>query len=489
VSPVVTSLIAIAGVHLYVALYYGALYGLRRQPDHRAFAAMCAAFGVASFGAALTMTADSVAEGVTYQRVQHLGVTLAPAFFVDFVLHLADEPRPRLIRGAYFFAGFAVACVLAHVSFDPAFADPAYDWGVVGPTNRPIAELSLLGMLNATALWSMAVFAAVRLFVLARDRAELRIAALATVLGLGGGIFDLVARAFDLTTLALSAHTAVLPMLGFSYVLVGRFSRIDAELADRTGELARSYDHLRHAQEELVRKEQLAAVGELSAVIAHEVRNPLAIIKNAVGGLRRRELAPSDADTLLGILDEETDRLNRLVNDLLAYAKPIAPDVGQVDMRNLVMHAVELAAGGSPDASRVEVELDLERPVDLVEGDEALLRHALINIVDNALQAMPNGGTLTITCRNTSVEGRAFVAVDFNDTGEGMDTLVRSKARDPFFTTRQTGTGLGLAIVDRVARAHGGHVEIESRHGLGSTVSFIVPRDRASLLPRETPAV
>jgi signal transduction histidine kinase len=488
VSPVATSLVAIAGVHLYVALYFGALHVLRRQHDHRAFAAMCVALAVAALGPALTMVADSVAEAVTYQRVQHLGLTLAPAFFIDFVLHLIEEPRPRLIRAAYVVAAVGIASVAAHLGFDPAFADPSYDWGVAGPTNHPIADVSWMGLVGVTALWSMGAFVAVRLFLAARARPELRVAVLATALGLAGGVFDIVARAFDLSTLSISGHTGILPVLGFSFVLVGRFTHVDAELADRTDELARSYDHLRHAQEELVRTEQLAAVGELSAVIAHEVRNPLAIIKNAVSGLRRRELAPADADTLLGILDEETDRLNRLVNDLLAYAKPIAPGVGQVDLRTLVMHAVELAAGGSPNATRVEVELDLEREVDLVEGDEALLRHALINIVDNALQAMPHGGTLTITCRDTNVDGHAFVAVDFNDTGEGMDTLVRSKARDPFFTTRQTGTGLGLAIVDRVARAHGGRVEIESRHGLGSTVSFIVPRDRSSSLPREAGA-
>ena len=118
-----------------------------------------------------------------------------------------------------------------------------------------------------------------------------------------------------------------------------------------------------------------------------------------------------------------------------------------------------------------------------MEGDEALLRHALINIVDNALQAMPLGGTLTVSCRDTEVEGRPCVAVEFHDTGEGMDTIVRSRARDPFFTTRQTGTGLGLAIVDRVARAHGGSVSLESRHGQGTMVSFLVPRDRSSIAP------
>ena len=92
---------------------------------------------------------------------------------------------------------------------------------------------------------------------------------------------------------------------------------------------------------------------------------------------------------------------------------------------------------------------------------------------------MPLGGTLTVSCRNTEADGRDHVAVDFHDTGEGMDTLVRSRARDPFFTTRQTGTGLGLAIVERVARAHGGRVEIESRHGMGTTVSLVVPRTRS----------
>ncbi|MCA9601814.1 MAG: histidine kinase, partial [Myxococcales bacterium] len=229
---------------------------------------------------------------------------------------------------------------------------------------------------------------------------------------------------------------------------------------------------------EIVKTEQLAAVGELSAVIAHEVRNPLATIKNAVAGLRRSELRPEDGETLLEILDEETDRLNRLVDDLLAYAKPISPETSAVDLPQLVGHAVELAAAGNRDISHVEIELDLGQPCDPVEGDQALLRHALINIVDNALQAMPNGGTLTVSCRNATADGRPHVAVDFHDTGEGMDTLVRSRARDPFFTTRHGGTGLGLAIVDRVARAHGGRVEIESRHGQGTTVSLVIPCER-----------
>lgn len=482
-SPLATALIAWSGVYAYVALYFGALYVLRRQQEYLAFAATCGSLVLASLGSAVVSGAPDVAHALPWQRLQYVGFFSAAAFFVDFGLYLAEDTRPRLVRAVYVISAVSVGAILSGLLLDPGRASPAYDWGESTLLNRPRAAIAPLGEALMFALLVAATYMIVALFRRAPKVRELRLASIVTAAGVSGGVFDLAARVLDRPTIGLAAHTALLPVLGFSYVLLGRFTRVDAQLADRTEELARSYDHMRYAQEELVKKEQLAAIGELSAVIAHEVRNPLAIIKNAVAGLRRVELAQSDAETLLGILDEETDRLNRLVNDLLAYAKPIAPEAGQVDLRTLVMHAVELAAGGNEDISRIELELDLEREVDAVEGDEALLRHALINIVDNALQAMPLGGTLTITCRNTSFAGRRAVAVDFHDTGEGMDTLVRSKARDPFFTTRQTGTGLGLAIVDRVARVHGGTVEIESRHGQGSTVSFIVPCERGSVAP------
>jgi signal transduction histidine kinase len=384
--------------------------------------------------------------------------------------------------------GVAVTATLANLYFDPALPDPRYDWALPTPAVPPRAVPSVVSLTFGALIFGCCAYALVSLFRASSERSELRTAGLVTGLGVAGGATDLVAAAFQLPIPALAAQTAILPVIGISYVLAGRFTRIETELAERTDQLALNYERLRVAQAELVRREQLATVGELSAVIAHEVRNPLAIIKNAVGGLRRREVAEANSQTLLGILDEEADRLNRLVTDLLAYSRPISPEVGLVDLRVVVARAVELASGGSANAQSVDVDLDLDFAVDPVEGDEALLRHALINIVDNALQAMPQGGTLTITCRNLVVDGTAFVAVDFDDTGEGMDTLVRSKARDPFFTTRETGTGLGLAIVDRVARAHGGFVEIQSRHGLGSKVSFLVPRERPSGAPRESGA-
>ena len=480
------SLVAWAGVYSYVALYYGALYLRRRhQVEYRVFAALCACLGVVSLASGLTMAASSPAQAAGAQHLQFLGLLPALAFFVDFSLRLSGERWPKVVHASYAWAWLGAGAATARMFVNPGFADPLYDWSYGGPSNRAIGELTPLGLTFALGALLFSSFALARLVVAARGRRDLRIAAAATAFGLAGGAFDLAARIFDLTPIHLASHTALVPILGFGYVLVGRFTSVDEKLAVRTEELARSYDHLRLTQEALVKKEQLAAVGELSAVIAHEVRNPLAIIKNAVSGLRRPELPPVDGETLLGILDEETDRLNHLVNDLLAYAKPISPEARAVDMRTLVMHAVELAAGGNRGLSQMEIELELDEEVDDVLGDETLLRHALLNIVDNALQAMPQGGTLTVSCRNATIDGRACVAVDFHDTGEGMDTLVRSRARDPFFTTRQTGTGLGLAIVDRVARAHGGRVELESRHGQGTTVSFVIPCERSSQAPDE----
>jgi len=483
VTLVGSTLIAWAGIYLYVAIYSSTLALSRpKQSEHRSFAGYSACLALFSFAGALSWEAHDPAEGAFAQSLQMVALFPAVAFFVHLVLRLCERHSPALVRATTGLAIVAMMAAAAGLFYDPAYAEASYQWAAGAHRVRAAAKMSLLGIGLNVAVAGAGVYAFAQLVGAARRRSELRVAALLTSLTVVAGLVDVTLRAlrFD-ASVHVTTHGALLSVLGFSYVLLGRFTSVEQQLEHRKEELARSYDYLRATQEEIVKTEQLAAVGELSAVIAHEVRNPLAIIKNAVSGLRREELRPDDGETLLSILDEETDRLDRLVDDLLAYARPISPHTGKVDMPKLVGHAVELAAGGSRDISHIELELELDRPCDPVEGDQALLRHALINIVDNALQAMPNGGILTVSCRNVSADQLPHVAVEFHDTGEGMDTLVRSRARDPFFTTRHGGTGLGLAIVDRVARAHGGRVEIESRHGQGTTVSFVIPRDARSI--------
>jgi signal transduction histidine kinase len=154
-----------------------------------------------------------------------------------------------------------------------------------------------------------------------------------------------------------------------------------------------------------------------------------------------------------------------------------------VGVAALVQRAVDRARHGTAPSDLVHFDLDLLGGPTSVLGDADLLRHALVNVIDNALLAMPEGGTLSIRVAPGEIDGRSALVLIFADEGEGMDTLVRDKATAPFFTTRPAGTGLGLAIVERVIRNHGGRVEIESSYGAGTCVTIRLPLERPSLLP------
>lgn len=244
-------------------------------------------------------------------------------------------------------------------------------------------------------------------------------------------------------------------------------------------QLHAAQEALSSAQSTAVEKEQLAAVGELSAMIAHEIRNPLTIIRNAVSTLQRREVTADDRATLLGILTEESERLNRLVSDLLSYARPVTLDLQPVCLRDVLERALALV----PPQEDLEVDLlEEDPPVGTVTADPNLLRQVFENLVTNAAQAMvEEGGALTVRIARGTDHGTDGVNVLVEDTGEGMDTSVRDRALMPFFTTRPNGTGLGLAIVARLVRAHGGKVEIKSSAGVGTTVRVFLPGEEPAL--------
>lgn len=279
----------------------------------------------------------------------------------------------------------------------------------------------------------------------------------------------------DLLTAGFAALFIV--SLGVIAALVARGRRL-AALEKQTAEMA---ERLRAAEAALStaesaasEKEQLAAIGELSAMIAHEIRNPLTIIGNAVTTLRRKETTAQDRSTLLGILEEEAGRLSRLMNDLLSYARPVSLELSPVELHEVVERALALV----PQHGGVDVELIEPDPVGEVMGDANLLRQVFENLVTNAAQAMSReGGTLTVHISESHEPGVKGVDVIVEDTGEGMDTSVRDRALLPFFTTRPSGTGLGLAIVARFVRAHGGKLEIKSAAGKGTSVRVFLPQE------------
>lgn len=233
---------------------------------------------------------------------------------------------------------------------------------------------------------------------------------------------------------------------------------------------------LRETQERLVERERLAALGEVAAVVAHEVRNPLAVIFNAVGSLRRHAGPAPEAARLLDMVREEADRLNQIVSDLLDFARPVALQRCPTALGPIAEGAVEAAlarAQAAQHAGAVAVTVDAPPELPLAFVDARHVRQALLNLCLNALEAMPDGGALTVTLRDVPERGR--VAVEVRDTGPGVPEAARARLFQPFFTTRSMGTGLGLAVVKRVVEAHDGEVIVRDAPGGGASFTIELP--------------
>lgn len=224
-------------------------------------------------------------------------------------------------------------------------------------------------------------------------------------------------------------------------------------------DLRRSYEELSHAQDQLIRRERLAALGEMAAAVAHEVRNPLAVVFNALSTLRKE--APHAP--LLDIISEESERIDHLVGDLLDFARPMTPVLtSEVSLATLVDDAVRSVLGTTD--GRVGFALLDEGAPDPVAMDTRPMRQVFINLTTNAVQAMPEGGRLTVTLGSAPGNPRR-ARVRFHDTGRGIAGEVLPRIFEPFFTTRARGTGLGLALVKRIIESHRGTVTAESRPG------------------------
>jgi signal transduction histidine kinase len=391
---------------------------------------------------------------------------LAVALLLHFALLFSlTSPTRRVLRGIY---GVAVVLEIANL-WDP-FLSPvpsgpereiARGWVLSGLAVR-ISAFGAIAWLVA----SVAVLCVIGL--LARSVVLGRREAIGPMLGsvlvaFGWGRDALVALgAIEGTWLGPLCNGLLVVSVADAYLF---------RHATLSRDLQRDYADLRDAQRELRRKEQLTAIGELAAVVAHEIRNPLAIISNSVAGLRRHELLDEEKDTLLRILGEESSRLNGLVANLLTYARPIIPKRQPASVRELLRRTELSTALKGP----LELETTEDAEAGHVSADPILLRQVLDNLVDNAGQAMNWRGTVKIAVRAATRGGLRGTTISIQDNGEGMDARVSARAKDPFFTTRPTGTGLGLAIVDRIVEAHGGDFVIESQPGIGTTATVFFP--------------
>lgn len=237
--------------------------------------------------------------------------------------------------------------------------------------------------------------------------------------------------------------------------------------------LEASSRELEAAHQALVQKERLAALGELSAVVAHEVRNPLAVVFNATAGLRRAQPGSPDHAALVSIVQEEAERLRDIVSDLLEFARPRPPVLAIASLDEIVRSAVE-AACSVVGAERTDVIVEVEGEVERMTCDDRLVRQAIVNLVTNALQA--NGRRGPVLVGVSEDRSRRAMLVKVTDDGNGVSEELREKIFTPFFSTRPKGTGLGLTVVRRCADAHGGDIVVHPSDAGGATFELQLPR-------------
>jgi two-component system sensor histidine kinase AtoS len=224
---------------------------------------------------------------------------------------------------------------------------------------------------------------------------------------------------------------------------------------------------VKRLQEQVELRERLTALGEMSAGIAHELRNPMAVISGYLNLLSKKS-DPVGLETIQSITNE-INGMNRIIGDLLTFARPASINRVKLNIQELIENclATVLQTYGTASPVRTDLQLDAIE----VSLDEVLMRQAFTNMIQNALEAMAGDGTLTLK----AVQARNEMRVTVGDTGEGIAPEALKKIFLPFFTTKDRGVGMGLALTHKIILAHGGRVEVKSRREKGTTFMVILP--------------
>lgn len=225
---------------------------------------------------------------------------------------------------------------------------------------------------------------------------------------------------------------------------------------------------LKQAQAKLVKNERLAAIGELAGMVGHDLRNPLTSIKGAAYYLKHKSAAERTAKetAMLETIDSAIEYSNKIVNDLLEYSREIQLDLTETTPKALLKNVLPLVK--IPEKIQLK---DATQNKPVMNADIGKINRVFVNLIRNAVDAMPNGGTLTVTSKKV----QSNVEISFKDTGRGMSKETVSKLWTPLFTTKAQGMGFGLAICKRIVEAHGGRITTESAIGKGTTFTVTLP--------------
>lgn len=276
-------------------------------------------------------------------------------------------------------------------------------------------------------------------------------------------------RSSMLSDAEVARAVAICQQIGF----VVERARLNARLEQSLVELAA-------AQDQLVRRERLAALGELAALVAHEVRNPLGAIVTSLGALSKLVDLQGDARRVYDIMGEEAQRLNGIVDGILDYTRPVSVHRSQVPVDRLLREAVSSARAGELNrgtpVDRVEVRIESDAAAGELSVDERLVHQALVNLLSNALQSLAvRGGVVRLSARRASAEAGETIRIVVSDDGPGIAPELVERLFEPFFTTKAKGSGLGLAVVKRIVEAHAGDIRVVTGAGRGTSFELVLP--------------
>jgi two-component system, NtrC family, sensor histidine kinase HydH len=297
-----------------------------------------------------------------------------------------------------------------------------------------------------------------------------------------GNIYGVIQITQDVTDQYFSVQRSIFVVILVAAGLMA-FSFVMLTLIVRRGErilLERAREQ-KKLEEQLQQSEKLASIGQMVATLAHEIRNPLGIIRSSAEVLvKKANPDPLRVQKLCGIIVEEARRLSEILTDFLDFAKPRSPASRSIDVRDVVQRVRNNLDQQikSKHINWIEESANGEIPV---SADPDLLYQAFLNVAINAFEAMEEGGAFSVTVERQGAE----VTISFADTGHGIKDEDLSKIFTPFFTTHEMGTGLGLSVVHNIITAHGGEIEVESHLGRGAIFTITLPAGSAAPGGRE----
>jgi two-component system, NtrC family, sensor histidine kinase HydH len=252
--------------------------------------------------------------------------------------------------------------------------------------------------------------------------------------------------------------------------LTDRRRKQDRALRETTEQLRRAHQELRENFEGMKRAERLSALGQMSAGLAHEIRNPLASIEGAAAVVQRERNSEERRREFLEIIQKESRRLNQLLTNFLHFARPSPPDLKMVEIDGL-FDSVMILAQHAGDTRKWELKKEMPPGMPPLECDPEQIKQVLLNLVMNAFQASPQGGIVMLTARR---EGNR-VAIEVHDQGCGISEGSLDRIFDPFFTTKENGTGLGLSLAHQIVSQHGGSLTVARNSFEGATMRVLLP--------------